>query len=342
MSVPLTDDKADIGEDLRPQPWMKYVLLSAAAYNILWGTVAILFPEAMFRLAGIDPLPSHPELWQCIGMFVAVFGLGYAIAARHPFVHWPIVLVGLLGKVLGPAGFLYSVYRGRLPIEFGWTILTNDLIWWVPFSVVLWHAVRFHQGRVEQFRIAAPTRKIDPLGRMMSQRGATLLELSRHQPLLVVFLRHSGCTFCREAVADISEQRERIEQQGTGIAFVHMGQAEPVQLLEKYHLTDLHSFRDPACSLYDAFGLRMGSLAELLGPIVWWRGFQSWLAGHNPGKTDGNILRMPGVFLLNDGEIVRAYRHRRSSDRPDYVQLATMPHSESGSEPNDAPVHVVG
>jgi small multidrug resistance pump len=42
--------------------------------------------------------------------------------------HWPIVLVGLLGKVLGPIGFLDAALRSALPGAVGWTILTNDLI----------------------------------------------------------------------------------------------------------------------------------------------------------------------------------------------------------------------
>ena len=48
-----------------------------------------------------------------------------------------IVLVGLLGKVFGPLGFLIAVLRGRFPLAFGATLLTNDLIWWLPFVLIL-------------------------------------------------------------------------------------------------------------------------------------------------------------------------------------------------------------
>ena len=47
------------------------------------------------------------------------------------------VLVGLLGKVLGPIGFLEAATTGALPWRFGWTILTNDLIWWPAFGAIL-------------------------------------------------------------------------------------------------------------------------------------------------------------------------------------------------------------
>jgi hypothetical protein len=94
-----------------------------------------------FELAGM-PAPQYPEIWQCVGMIVGVYGVGYAIAASDPARHWPIVLVGLLGKIFGPIGFLGAVLRGKLSWALGWTIVGNDLIWWVPFVAILCHAWR--------------------------------------------------------------------------------------------------------------------------------------------------------------------------------------------------------
>ena len=125
--------------------WMSHVLRAAGAYNALWGAWAVLFPGAIFEWNGIPPL-NYPEIWQCVGMIVGVYGAGYWIAARDPLVHWPIVLVGLLGKVLGPIGFLGAALQGRLPWSFGWTNLTNDLIWWIPFTLILLEARR-HANR---------------------------------------------------------------------------------------------------------------------------------------------------------------------------------------------------
>lgn len=125
--------------------WMTRVLLAAAAYNMLWGAFAVLAPNAPFPWIGLEP-PRYPELWQCIGMIVGVYGVGYAIAAFNPYRHWPIVLVGLLGKVFGPIGYVWSAAQGGLPWIGGLTILTNDLIWWVPFALILRGALRAHRG----------------------------------------------------------------------------------------------------------------------------------------------------------------------------------------------------
>jgi hypothetical protein len=101
----------------------------------------VLLPGSAFELAGLDQ-PNYPEIWQCVGMIVGVYGIGYAIAARDPIRHWPIVFVGLLGKILGPIGFLAAVLQDRVPIEAGLIIVTNDLIWWPGFGLALWLAWR--------------------------------------------------------------------------------------------------------------------------------------------------------------------------------------------------------
>ena len=119
--------------------WMTQVLWVAGIYNLLWGAFVVLFPLAPFRWAGMA-LPNYPEIWQCVGMIVGVYGVGYIIAAHHPFRHWPIVLVGFLGKVFGPFGMAWSLYKGTLPKVAAWTCATNDLIWWGPFGLILWGA----------------------------------------------------------------------------------------------------------------------------------------------------------------------------------------------------------
>lgn len=124
-------------DDRRDLP--RLVLAIAAIYNLLWGASVVLFPSLLFELAEL-PQPTYPAIWQCVGMIVGVYGVGYWIAAKDPVRHWPIVLVGLLGKIFGPIGFVYAASTGQLPWHFGWTIVGNDLIWWWPFTVLLLRA----------------------------------------------------------------------------------------------------------------------------------------------------------------------------------------------------------
>ncbi|MEM9928342.1 MAG: alkyl hydroperoxide reductase [Bacteroidota bacterium] len=119
--------------------WPRWVLFAAATYNIVWGAWVVLFPWHVFELVGMEQ-PVYPMIWQSVGMIVGVYGLGYGLAAFDPNRHWPIILVGFLGKVFGPIGFIYHYSIGTFPTAFWWVTLFNDLIWIIPFGLILLRA----------------------------------------------------------------------------------------------------------------------------------------------------------------------------------------------------------
>ena len=47
------------------------------------------------------------------------------------------VIIGLLGKLLGPAGWILALRSGEWPLRTLTVIMFNDLIWWVPFAFFL-------------------------------------------------------------------------------------------------------------------------------------------------------------------------------------------------------------
>jgi hypothetical protein len=134
-----TDNEALAGY----RPWF----YAAALYNLLWGSINLLFPQLFFRFIGM-PVPNFLPLWQCIGMFVLVYAPAYWWAGRYPSRYRHLILIGLLGKVLGPVGFVWAVAHGQLPLAFGLTNLTNDVIWWPAFGLYLRAAARLSGGWV--------------------------------------------------------------------------------------------------------------------------------------------------------------------------------------------------
>ena len=121
--------------------WPAWCLRIAGIYNISWGASVILFPTLFFEFMNA-PIPLYISIWQCVGMIVGVYGVGYWIAASNPRQHWVIVLVGLLGKIFGPIGFVYHLWLGTFPGAFAWVILGNDLLWWIPFGLILFHVYK--------------------------------------------------------------------------------------------------------------------------------------------------------------------------------------------------------
>ena len=300
--------------------WIPVLLNAAAIYNIAWGVFVILFPNLPFQLAGMTPA-NYPALVQCLGMVVGVYGIGYALAARDPVTLWPLVLVGLLGKILGPIGFVYAASIGEFPWIAGLTIVTNDLMWWLPFTAILLQAARIQDVR----RAAIDGLSLDDvLKETRVSSGESLYELSKQRDVLLVCVRHSGCTFCREALDDLARQRVAIQQAGAWPVVVHMGTMEQgADLLRRYGCEEFDQVSDPTRRVYRALNLRLGTLAELFGARAFWRA----LAGGTIfrfgfGRMVGNGLQMPGAFLIRNGQILKAFRHQSSGDRPDFTEIA--------------------
>jgi peroxiredoxin len=161
--------------------------------------------------------------------------------------------------------------------------------------------------------------------------GETLSALSETSPVLLVFLRHAGCPFCREALGDVSRARRAIEAAGARVILVHMGDSQAIDdLLRRYGLAALDRICDCERRLYAAFGLRRATLGQLFGPKVLWRAFQAGvLSRHGMGRISADSSQLPGLFLIHKSAIVRRFRHRTAADRPDYQAIGAAP-AESG------------
>jgi peroxiredoxin len=232
-------------------------------------------------------------------------------------------MVGLLGKVLGPIGFLWAAQNGSLPTTFFWQILPNDLIWWVPFSAILYFVFR---------EISKPSSRLsccdnsheDPVQQIQSQLGQTIVQASRKRPLMLVFLRHGGCTFCRQTLTDLQQHRDSILQMGVDVALVHMGSPmEGTTMLSNYELDFFHRFSDPNCKLYHRFGFERGNFSQLFSLPVIWRGLKAGIfGGHGIGKPQGDSFQLPGVVVMYQDKAILAFPAKDASERYDYLDIA--------------------
>ena len=159
---------------------------------------------------------------------------------------------------------------------------------------------------------------------MTTSRGRTVAELSRAQPVLLVFLRHFACTFCREALQDLSNNRGIIDAMGATLVLVHMSEDETAnEYFDNYRLSGVEHVADPGCQHYRTFGLAKGTARQLFGLHSWIRGFQAGvLDGHGVGyRPLGDGFQMPGVFVIKNGQIGGKFVHKLAGDRPEYVDL---------------------
>jgi hypothetical protein len=119
----------------------RLIFAAAAAYNLAFGLWAAIWPGSFFARFDLEP-PRYPSIWACLGMVIGLYGLGYAYAARHLNRASPFIAIGLLGKLLGPAGWILAVTSGEWPVRTITIIVFNDVIWWVPFGLFLLEGAR--------------------------------------------------------------------------------------------------------------------------------------------------------------------------------------------------------
>jgi hypothetical protein len=163
------------------------------------------------------------------------------------------------------------------------------------------------------------------LASIRTESGASLLALTEESPVLLVFLRHFGCSFCRKAISDVAELRAELEKRGVRPVFVHLGPPELAKVyFDYYGLSDVERINDPGATVYrlPMFGLpRSNPVWQALNPVVW----VGWLKGaifkHGIGKIEGDGHQMPGLFYLKGATIVRRFRYRTIADEPDYLKL---------------------
>ena len=141
-------------------------------------------------------------------------------------------------------------------------------------------------------------------------------------PTLVVFLRSFGCTFCRQAIADVAAAKAAIEAAGAAIVFVHgstSAEAEP--WFAKYGMSGVAHISDPDRAHFTAFGLPDTGVGALVDPVVWWRGAACALSHGFGWQSPAMMRQLAGAFMVQGGSVLASYRHRSPADRPDYVLL---------------------
>jgi hypothetical protein len=163
------------------------------------------------------------------------------------------------------------------------------------------------------------------LADIRTESGVSLLALAEASPVLLVFLRHFGCSFCRQAISDVAELKGELDKRGVRPVFVHLGTPERAKpFFDYYGIGDVERVSDPDAVVYQLpmFALpRMHPALTLFQPAVWMGWLKGALFKHGIGaiKEDGH--QMQGIFFLKGPRIVRQFRYKTIADEPNYLKL---------------------
>ncbi len=153
--------------------------------------------------------------------------------------------------------------------------------------------------------------------------GNDLKSASFTQPFLFVFVRHKGCTFCREALSDLAKFKKQLLQKNVRVVIVHMGpESTSEELAKTYNLHEMEFLSDPERRFYKAFELKRGNFMQLFGPKIWLRGFKAGvLQKHGVGLLEGDGLQLGGICLYQEGRMTKLHDPCDASDIGDWNSI---------------------
>ena len=110
------------------------------------------------------------------------------------------------------------------------------------------------------------------------------------------------------------------------IVAVGMGQPSDAREICTTLAPNISCMVDADQAAYRAFGLGGGSIGAFLAPSVVVAGVKAYADGYGGGKPVGDVLQMPGTFVIDPaGRIRLAYYSRTVADHPgDNVLKAAM------------------
>ncbi|MFT4514418.1 MAG: hypothetical protein ACI91B_003127 [Planctomycetota bacterium] len=99
--------------------------------------------------------------------------------------------------------------------------------------------------------------------------------------------------------------------------FIHRASVEDGERFFASRFQTASAISDADGVLFEAFGLRRGTLTQLLGPRAIWRALVALLKGNFVGKPTGNEAQMPGAFLVRQREVLWEHRAGHAGEQPD-------------------------
>ena len=118
-------------------------------------------------------------------------------------------------------------------------------------------------------------------------------------------------------MAQLRQKIPQFVQAGGQVVLVGMGTPEESAAFIKTADVPFSMVSDPKRLLYQAFGLKMAGVLELLSPSLTLKALATMAQGHSVGIPIGDVRQLPGTFIINTrGQIVFSHVARDAADHP--------------------------
>ncbi len=290
-------------------------------YNLTWGLIASFIPGRLlgWMVAGSSVSPFSLQI---VGVVTFCMGIAYVLASFDPFRQWVVSTTGLVFSAICSLAFWIGLKTGTADPAFLPVVISNWIIW-VPMLGAVVYMIYLHSYHSDELLIQTFSSREYSLDLFDTVQGDNLMELTREGKVLLVFLRHFGCPFCKDTMEHIAGVHRDFARCGTRVVLVYMvDPTEAREHLAPYGLENLDQISDQESILYKKFQLRRGTVSQLFGPHALMRFVKLlFTKGYTIGAEVGDSLQMPGVFLLHRGEVLSGFVHESAADQPDYDNL---------------------
>lgn len=145
-----------------------------------------------------------------------------------------------------------------------------------------------------------------------------LRERWAERTLIVTFMRHFGCSFCREHLSRLAAADDRVRAAGAETIAIFQYDADSTSAHCAGRDVPFDCLGDPLREAFSEVELGRGTLRQMAGWRVMKRARTAYRAGGGLGKPQGiSVMQMPGTFVVGrDGRLLLAYYSETAADNP--------------------------
>ncbi|KAL0486003.1 hypothetical protein AKO1_012239 [Acrasis kona] len=171
------------------------------------------------------------------------------------------------------------------------------------------------------------------LDRVPTTSGLTVGALSNKHKVLLLFLRHTNCVFCKESIELIADNYGNLIKYNTIPVLVHMespkyfakflkdfaGENQIIGNMVSAH--DEYNYISKAFSVIDE-----ASPVKHLPTMVYRALTSKYLGQTSPFAPEGlSNHRIPAVFVIENGKVINEFRYAHQGDRADFLRVLINP-----------------
>ncbi|MEI7926618.1 MAG: peroxiredoxin-like family protein [Chloroflexota bacterium] len=148
-----------------------------------------------------------------------------------------------------------------------------------------------------------------------------LASMWAERPVVLALMRHFGCIFCKDQVAQLRTIVDDIHAAGAELVIVGSGSPQMAGFFAEDYDISTPVLTDPTREVYRALEVRRPHRLAFIDPRVFVRGALAMLRGHRqrfgPESELGDTTQLGGVFIVwPGGGVAWAHRSAFAGDHP--------------------------